>query len=203
MATRSEIKKNGLFDIIGFLYYDLVEFLKEENRYVGKVKKYCDTIKKYIKQIERDATETDCLYYGQILGMLKPRLIYEFKRLRKRKLGKADCVICFILKISEMIIDSMEDGDIFIYLEEVEKIKEIMESLHTNIRNWNKEDRLQKLWNDIDRLMRPKTIITGIPVDHFSLYDIEHPKEIDEFITINNKDSKTNKGSVKIKEVEL
>ena len=100
MATRSEIKKNGLFDIIDFLYYDLIEFLKEENRYVGKVKKYCDTIEKCVKHIERDATETDCMYYGQILGQLKPRLIYEYKRLRKKSLGKADCVICFMIKLT-------------------------------------------------------------------------------------------------------
>ena len=86
------------------------------------------------------------------------------------------------------------------YTDEVEKIKDITESLHVNIRNWNKDDRLQKLWNDIDRLMRPKTVITGIPVDKFSLYEIEHPREdkIKE-----ERDPKTNRGSIKVKEVEL
>lgn len=200
MASRSEIKKNGLFDIIDFLYYDLILFLQEENRYVGKVKRYCDTIGKCVKHIERDATESDCILYGQILGILKPRLIYEYKRLRKKSLGKADCIICFILKLSEIILDCIEDGDVFLYIDEVEKIKEVTESLHTNIRNWNKDDGLQKLWNDIDRLMRPKTVITGIPVDRFSLYEIEHPREdkIKE-----EKDPKSNRGSIKVKEVEL
>ena len=201
MASRSEIKKNGLYDIIDYLYYDLIEFLKEENRYVGKVKKYCDIIEKCVKPIERDADETDCMYYGQILGSLKPRLVYEYKRLRKKGLGKADCIICFILKLSETILDCIEEGDVFLYREEIEKIKDITTSLHSNIRNWNKDDRLHKLWNDIDRIMRPKTIISGIPVDYFSLYDVEHPKEKGELI--GNKSTKTNKGSVKVKEVEL
>lgn len=201
MASRSEIKKNGLYDVINFLYYDLIEFLKEENRYVGKVKKYCDIIEKCIKPIERDANETDCMHYGQILGSIKPRLIYEYRRLRKKGLGKADCIICFMLKLSEIILDSIEEGDIFLYREEIEKIKDITTNLHSNIRNWNKDDRLHKLWNDIDRLMRPKTIISGIPVDSFSLYDIEHPKEEKSELGKNSKT--TNKGSVKVKEVEL
>lgn len=200
MASRSEIKKNGLFDIIDFLYYDLILFLQEENRYTGKVKRYCDVIKKCINPIERDATETDCMYYGQILGQLRPRIIYEYKRLRKKSLGKADCVICFMLKLSDIILESIDEGEIFLYREEVEKIKDITSALHTNIRNWNKEDRLQKLWNDIDRLMRPKTIITGVPVDSFSLYEVEHPELKTEE---KQKKKETNKGSVKIKEVEL
>lgn len=202
MATRNEIKRNGLFDIIDFLYYDLILFLKEENRYTGKVKKYCDTIEKCIKPIEQDATEEDCLLYGQILGVLRPRFVHEYKRLRKKSLGKADCIICFILKLSEVILESIDNGEIFLYQEEVEKIQEITGNLHSNIRNWNKDDRLQKLWNDIDRLMRPKTIITGIPVDEFSLYDVEHP-ELKENKTFLKKDTKTNRGSVKVKEVEL
>ena len=49
--------------------------------------------------------------------------------------------------------------------------------------------------------MRPKTIISGVPVDYFSLYDVEHPKEKGELS--GNKNTKTNKGSVKVKEVEL
>lgn len=203
MATRSEIKKNGLFDIINFLYYDLVLFLKEENRYVGKVKKCCDAIEKCVKHIERDASEDDCLYYGQILGQIKPRLIHEYKRLRKKSLGKADCVICFILKLSEIILDSIEEGDIFLYRDEVEKILSITETLHSNIRNWNKDDKLVKLWNDIDRLMRPKTIITGVPIDEFSLYKIEHPDEDGNNLRKTKPDTKTNKGSVKVKEIEL
>ena len=108
MASRSEIKKNGLFDIIDFLYYDLILFLQEENRYTGKVKRYCDVIKKWINPIERDATETDCMYYGQILGQLRPRIVYEYKRLRKKSLGKADCVICFMLKLSDIILESID-----------------------------------------------------------------------------------------------
>ena len=44
MASRSEIKKNGLFDIIDFLYYDLILFLQEENRYTagGYIWRYVD-----------------------------------------------------------------------------------------------------------------------------------------------------------------
>ena len=199
MATRSEIKKNGLFDIIDFLYYDLILFLKEENRYSGKVKKYCDKIGRCVKSIENDASEKDCMYYGQILAQLKPRLIHEYKRLRSKSLGKADCIICFIQKLSEYILDSIEDGDIFLYRHEVETIKQITETLQANIRNWNKDDRLQKLWIDVERLMRPKTIISGVPEESFSLYDIEHPKEDKE----KSKDTKTNKGSLKVKEIEL
>jgi hypothetical protein len=140
------------------------------------------------------------MYYGQILGQLRPRIVYEYKRLRKKSLGKADCVICFMLKLSDIILESIDEGEIFLYREEVEKIKDITSALHINIRNWNKEDRLQKLWNDIDRLMRPKTIITGVPVDSFSLYEVEHPELKTED---KQKKKETNKGSVKIKEVEL
>jgi hypothetical protein len=105
-----------------------------------------------------------------------------------------------MLKLSDIILESIDEGEIFLYREEIEKIKDITSALHTNIRNWNKEDRLQKLWNDIDRLMRPKTIITGVPVDSFSLYEVEHPELKTEE---KQKKRETNKGSVKIKEVEL
>ena len=50
--------------------------------------------------------------------------------------------------------------------------------------------------------MRPKTIITGIPVDEFSLYRVEHPLE-DNIFGKKRPDMKTNKGSVKVKEIEL
>lgn len=200
MAKSSIIKKNGLFDILDFLYYDLILFLKEENRYSGKVKMYCDSMKRCVKHIENDATEEDCLYYGQILATMRPKLIGEYKRLRHKGLGKADCVICFILKISEAILESIEEDELFLYRFETKEIQESMTSLHSNIRNWNKDDRLYKLWNEMDRLMRPKTIISGVPYDNFSLYDVEHPREESNKLEIK---SNSERGSVKVTEIDL
>lgn len=200
MAKYNIIKKNGLYDILDFLYYDLVLFLQEEKRYSGKVKACCDSVKRCVKHIEKDATEDDCLYYGQILSSIKPKLIGEYKRLRHKGLGKADCVICFIIKISEAILDSIESGEQFIYKLQVQEILKSMQSLHSNIRNWNKDDKLYKLWNELDRLMRPKTIISGIPVDNFSLYEIEHPKEGEEKVVLQ---SNSGRGSVKVTEIDL
>lgn len=118
---------DGLLWISILLLIDLRELLKEENRYRGIVISYFNSIILAFSGIELNEENT----YGTILYLIKPLIISEYKKLRKRKVTKADCMIVLVKKILEIpgTIDSYR------YNKNIVSSLKVITRLFDNIKN--------------------------------------------------------------------
>lgn len=139
----------GLLDVIDFLYFEMKQFLKDEERCFGIVKSYINSIDDAFGKIKADMREEDIPIYGKILYLYKPILRKEFDRLTSKTLSSADAVIVIIRKLLT-IIEEVPDYE---HKREVKTIHKIIDKLYDNIRNHAKKDSLYNLGNIIKTYM--------------------------------------------------
>lgn len=166
--------QEGIFDVCDFLVSDLIEFLKEENRYKFRMIDYMKSITDEFSKAHENQTEEDINIYGRVLYVVNRSIIREFQRLRTKRLTPADALICIILKLIT-VSESLEGGENR-FKEEQDKVKEVISKLHENIRNKSKFD---KLWK-IDNTIRDSVSIGRwgtLSLDQFDIYHVEHPIE--------------------------
>jgi hypothetical protein len=139
----------GLLDIIQFLCIDLKKLLEDEGRYFGIMPIYIKRIERFFEIINKDDTSDDLNKYARILYLFKPLINREYKKLRQRKVTRADCVIVIVKKILEIVL---EDSDFPSY-KEVKKIYKIFVKLFNNIKNSGKNYSLFKLSENMKKYL--------------------------------------------------
>jgi len=140
----------GLLDIVQFLCTDLKISLEEEKRYFGIMPIYMDRIEKFFEILNKHDTSKDLENYARILYLFKPLIGKEYKKLRQRKVTKADCIITIIKKIIEIVL---EDSD-FPHIKIVKKMYKIFTRLFNNIKNSGKNYSLFRLSENIKKYLK-------------------------------------------------
>lgn len=139
----------GLLDIVQFLYIDLKILLNDEGRYFGIMPIYMNRVEKIFEILNEDDTSDDLDIYARILYLFKPLINREYKKLRQRKVTRADCVITIIKKILEIVL---EDQDLPHY-KDVKRMHKIFTKLFNNIKNAGKNYSLFKLSENIKKYL--------------------------------------------------
>lgn len=162
----------GLLDITDFLCSSLKVFLEKEGRYLGIVKSYMNTLDQTYNKFNQNLSEVDSDIYGRILFLLKPILIKEFIRLRKKKISEGDCIIVMIKKILSIISEIPE----FQFRKEVKTGLKVITRMYDNIKNRFKKDALYNFSN----IIRSKMALGQIgkySLDKFDLTEIENKEK--------------------------
>lgn len=129
-----ELHIDGLFDITQFLWVELKEFLKLENRFFGVILNYTKEIDRSFSSFNKNYTEEDDQEkLGKILYLYKPLIISEFKRLSSFRISQADCLIIIMKNILKISIDNADSAS-----KECAAVYEIISKLYDNIRNSRK-----------------------------------------------------------------
>ena len=139
-------------------------------------------------------TEEDINIYGRVLYVLNRSIEKEYKRLRIKRLSPADSLICIILKLINTS-ETLEGGENR-FKGEQQKIKEIFQRFHDNIRNKAKNDHLWKIENTIREAVEISKWGT-LSLDELDIYGIEHPAENKTQELIGEKDTWTEKAEGK------
>lgn len=166
--------QEGIFDICEFLVVDLIQFLKEEGRYKFRMIDYMKSVMDNFLEAHKLQTEEDINIYGRVLYVLNRSIEKEYKRLRIKKLSPADSLICIILKLINTS-ETLEGGENR-FNREQQKIKEIFQRFHDNIRNKAKNDHLWKIENTIREAVEISKWGT-LSLDELDIRGIEHPAE--------------------------
>lgn len=141
---------DGVFDILSFLFVDLWELMKEENRFFGIIPVYKQSIQRSFNKVNSSITNFDDIeVYGKILYLFKPIILKNYRKLCSKHLSKADAVIVLINKISEVL----ENTTWFEHKDELKDIRKIVEKLFNNIRNNAKNADLLPLISSINYYM--------------------------------------------------
>ena len=182
--------QEGIFDICEFLVVDLIQFLKEEGRYKFRMIDYMKSVTNSFLKAHKLQTEEDINIYGRVLYVLNRSIEKEYKRLRIKRLSPADSLICIILKLINTS-ETLEGGENR-FNGEQQKIKEIFQKFHDNIRNKAKNDHLWKIENTIREAVEISKWGT-LSLDELDIHGIEHPAENKTQELIGEKDTWTEK----------
>lgn len=120
---------------------DLQRLMKQEHRYKGIVISYFTSIVSALKDIEFPEQET----YGSILYLLKPLIIWEYKKLRRRKVSRADCLIVLSKKFLEIPCSIPT----YPYKKQTGVALKILEHLFDNIKNPGKNINMSSTFDAI------------------------------------------------------
>lgn len=159
----------GLLDIVQFLCIDLRVLLISEDRYFGIMPIYMKKLERTFEILNKDDTPEDLDNYARILYLFKPLIGKEYKKLRQRKVTRADCVITLIKKILEIVL---EDPD-FPHYKEVKKMHKIFVRLFNNIRNNGKNYNLFKLSENMKKYLNSGQV-GRYPAPQYSILDEEN-----------------------------
>lgn len=129
-----DIYSIGIFDMVHLLYIELSKLLELEGRMFGIMPKYMDIVQEAFDNIESDMTDEDYELYGRCMYLFKPIIFRAYKKLRKRKVSKADCIITIIKTILDYLRATTHD----IYRKELKSIYKITFKMFTNIKNEGK-----------------------------------------------------------------
>ncbi len=165
--------KEGLIDVCGFLRIELIQFLKDEGRYHGRVKSFMNNIRDAVAVLESQTTEDEIEVYGRVLSVIRNTISSEFRRLGYRRLSPADRVIVLIHRIVE-ILENDTVNENFRYQRELGIIKKVIDKLFDNIRTRGKMDELPTLTDLIKRSMETERC-GKFRCDVLDLYHVEHP----------------------------
>ena len=166
------VYSNGILNIAFILFDDLEKLLFLEQRYFGITVIYMNTVKRIQSKIKKQETDEDREIYGRILYMYKPLIMREYKKLRKRKVTSADCVISILKKLLEIIVENKDDQ----YHKSIKTLYKIVKKLFNNIRNGGKNSNMYYLISSIKNYMNSGQI-GKYAIDSFSVIDEELKKE--------------------------
>ncbi len=139
----------GLLNIVEFLCRDLKILLVDEGRYFGIMPVYMYRIDRLFYILDRNSTQDGLDDYSRILYLFKPMIGKEYKKLRQRKVTRADCVITIIKKFLEIVLEDVD----FPNYKEVKRIYKIFLKLFNNIKNTGKNYSLFRLSENVKKYM--------------------------------------------------
>jgi hypothetical protein len=146
-----DLFSSGLLDTTDFLCSSLKEFLNKEERFLGIVKSYINSMDRAYENFNKDLTDEESDIYGRILFLIKPLIVREFSRLRRKKLSEGDCVIVMIRKILTIIKEEVHE---YTHMKEVKTIMKVINRLYDNIRHRSKTDAMYNFSNQIRVLLK-------------------------------------------------
>jgi hypothetical protein len=161
----------GIVPLLEFLINDLEKFLDQEGRCYGVMVAYIHKTREILKNIRRELEEGDETTWKRIVFLYKPVILREYKKFLRRKITKADAIICIIRKALEVILTYAED-DMF---DKFNSIYIIFNKMYVNIKNKGKEYSLPMLSSTIDG-----SICEGLvglhKLDKFSIVEEENKR---------------------------
>ena len=164
---------SGLFDVLGFMAFELTRFMKEEGRYRGRVKSFLDTMDRAQSEFGRDVTWDDIDRFDIVLGTVRSAIYTEFRHLGRRHLSPADRTVVVARKILETM-EGLDPENEWGYHRQMGSFRKVIDQLYDNIRLRGKYDHLQGLVDSIVKSVANGT--TGrYPADDLRLWDIAYP----------------------------
>lgn len=174
ITISEDLFSSGLLDITDFLCSSLKEFLNKEERFLGIVKSYINSMDRAYEYFNKDLTESDADIYGKVLFLLKPLIVREFLRLRRKKLSEGDCVILMIRKILNIIKEEVSE---YSHMKEVKTLLKIINRLFDNIKHRSKTDSMYNFSNQI-RILLKSGAIGKYQLNKLSLTLLKGNKEV-------------------------
>ena len=179
ILDQEQVEKNhqlyaaGLLDVVNFLVVDLWKQLEDENRLRGIVKTYQRKVNTALEGTSYCGySESEILLFGKILYLHKGLLRKEFSRLVARKLSQADASITIIRRLLNIILE-VEDVN---NRSDIEKIKEVIDSLWNYIKNRSKNDSLFNLADTVKTNLNLGNL-GKYALDEFTLKEPEYTKD--------------------------
>lgn len=154
ISISEDLFSSGLIDVTDFLCISLKNFLEKENRFIGIVKSYINSMNSAYERFNSDLCDEDSEIYGRILYLIKPIIIKEFHRLRNKKLSEGDCVILIIRKILNIVLENLE----YSHKKEAKTLLKIINCMYDNIRNRGKKDSMYIFSNSIKNLKQSGSV---------------------------------------------
>lgn len=171
IVINEDLFSSGLLDVTDFLCSSLKLFLEKEGRYLGIVKSYMSSIDNAFERFNSNLEEEDYGIFGKILYLLKPIIVREFSRLRRKKLSEGDCVILIIRKLLLIIGESSD----YSHKKEQKTILKVVNKLFDNIRNGGKKDVMYNFSNQV-KLLKHSGAIGKYTLDKLDLTQINKEK---------------------------
>ena len=162
----------GIVPLLEFLINDLEKFLDREGRYYGIMVTYIHKTREILKNIRPDLEEEDDITWKRIIFLYKPIILKEYKKFLRRKVTRADAIICIVRKIVEIILTYAED-EIF---EKFNNIYIIFGKMYTNIKNKGKEYSLPILCSVVDGSIE-EGLVGLHKLDKFSIVEEENKRK--------------------------
>ena len=163
----------GLLHIVSFLFNDLEKLLFIEGRYFGITVVYMGIVRSSYRRLKLNDTSEDNDNFGRILYLFKPQIMKEYKKLRRRRVSEADCVIAIIKKFLDIIIGESKDDPNY---RSIKNLHKLITKLFDNIRNGGKNSNMYVLVSNIRNYMN-SGIVGKYSLTHFSIIDEERKKE--------------------------
>lgn len=161
----------GIVPLLEFLINDLEKFLDREGRYYGIMVTYIHKTREILKNIRPDLEESDDTIWKRVVFLYKPIILREYKKFLRRKITKADAIICIVRKILEVILTYAED-DMF---EKFNNIYIIFNKMYVNIKNKGKEYSLPLLSSVVDGSIG-EGLVGLHKLDKFSIVEEENKR---------------------------
>lgn len=162
----------GLLHIVYFLFNDLEKLLFIEGRYFGITVIYMNIVRNSYRKIKEDDTESDISNFGRIVYLFKPSIMKEYKKLRRRRVSEADCVISIIKKILDIVVEDKDST----YYKSVKKLHKLTNKLFDNIKNNGKNSSMYSLVSNLKNYIN-SGIVGKYPLSNFSVIEEERKKE--------------------------
>ncbi len=162
----------GLLHIVYFLFNDLEKLLFIEGRYFGITVVYMGIVRSSYRKIKENDTEDDISNFGRVLYLFKPNIMREYKKLRRRRVSEADCVISIIKKILDIVIEDKDNPQ----YKNIKSLHKLITKLFDNIRNSGKNSSMYSLVSNLKNYIN-SGIVGKYPLTHFSVIDEERKKE--------------------------
>ncbi len=96
----------------------------------------------------------------------------EYKKLRRRRVSEADCVISIIKKILDIVIEDKDNPQ----YKNIKSLHKLITKLFDNIRNSGKNSSMYSLVSNLKNYIN-SGIVGKYPLTHFSVIDEERKKE--------------------------
>jgi hypothetical protein len=132
---------------------------------------YVHKTREILKHIRPELEEGDDIIWKQIIFLYKPVILKEYKKFLKRKVTRADAIICITRKILEIILTYAED-DLF---EKFNNIYIIFNKMYANIKNKGKEYSLPLLCSVVDGSIG-EGLVGLHKLDKFSIVEEENKR---------------------------
>jgi hypothetical protein len=164
----------GVVEITEYLFIELIDLLKTEDRCFGIVKSYINSMKGAYEKVCESLSDEDIDISDRILYLYKPLILKEFARLKNRRLSPADSAITLIHRLLDIIsnIDSEYE-----FKSELGTLEKVIGKLWDNIRNKSKNDSLY-YFSDILRTNMSKGLIGKFTLSHISLKEEVREKQL-------------------------
>jgi hypothetical protein len=164
----------GVVEITEYLFIELIDLLKTEDRCFGIVKSYINSMKGAYEKVCESLSDEDIDISDRILYLYKPLILKEFARLKNRRLSPADSAITLIHRLLDIIsnIDSEYE-----FKSELGTLEKVIGKLWDNIRNKSKNDSLY-YFSDILRTNMSKGLIGKFTLSHISLKEEIREKQL-------------------------